>query len=139
MRYYSYSLGIKHLLPKTNLRMAQGEQDSPDIYFHSVIPVGTAIIAADSRDPSIYLLHLIDCPEAFLYKIAFAINPPIDRANFLLMLESTGHVSGLLCHKRESVSLYGDASELFEYQRESIEIFYRKVSIALNYEVLSRN
>ena len=138
MVFYLFQLGIKAPLPQS-VAVPEGGHGFSQRIFHSVIPVGTAIISAESSDPSIYLLHLIDYPEAFLFRVAFAITPPIDRASFLLMLESTGRVSGLLCYKRESVFLAGDASELFEYQRDAIEISYMKASQSIYYEVFGRN
>ena len=131
-------MGIKCLLPQSVI-VSAGEQDIPQQIYRFVIPVGTAAISADSSDQTIYLMHTLDVPEAFLFKTAFAITPPIDRTSFLLMLESTGSVSSLLSYKRETISLNGDFSDLAEYQKDAIEISYMKVSQSLYYEVYGRN
>lgn len=51
------------------------------------------------------------------------------------MLDSIGQVSSLLCYRQESVDIFGDVEEFFEYQCDLTVIKYQEIlrSITSNY------
>lgn len=140
MRYYCYQLCVKHPLPQVSKVALRGQGYNEPQYFHTIFPVGTALIAAtDSVSTKLYL-HLVDTPEAAFYENAFAQYPPKDRASFLLMLESVSRVSSLLCYRVETIDFcFGDIYDLFEHKCDTTEISFIKACQALYLEVYGRN
>ena len=113
-------------------------QNSSCKYFHSVVPVGIAIISADEIDSKMYI-EIIDSPDNFFLRMAFMAIPPSNRTDFFRMLESIGRISKLLCYRVETVDNIIDGKKLFEEQSNELQISYLKTNRALWIEVYGRN
>lgn len=137
MRYSVYWLGIKHLLPQRATEMANGEKYAPT-YFHSVVPVGIAMISADENDSTLFI-QLLDNSDAFLFEGAFMAIPPINRTRFLRMLESIGKISTLLCYRTETVEIKSTENEFFEDLCMRLQKAHIEASRSLYVEVYGRN
>lgn len=65
--------------------------------------------------------------------------PPINRIEFLRMVESFGRTSTLLCYRVEMVDIDSDVEALFEKQSNELQISHMKANRALWIEVYGRN
>jgi hypothetical protein len=141
MRYYCFQLCIKHPLPTPIVtETAPNGQCLFQQYFHTIIPVGTALVPAtsDNLEP---LIHLVNSPESFLFEVAFAQTHPVDRASFMRMIESIAETSNLLCYRVETIEIGEDADpyETFDERSNLTERAYYEASISLYTEVYERN
>jgi hypothetical protein len=140
MRYQCYQLYVKHPLPHIS-EVAQTVQGYcvPPI-FHSLFCVGTALVSADESDPNLYF-RLLATPEAYFFEIACAITRPLDRASFLLMLESIGRVSSLLCYRVEILEYNLDNvfADVFLKKWATTKVSYLETCQALYLEVYGKN